>query len=120
LPEPIVSSTGDGAIELEKRGSGGRVEQFAEVLVYLLHVAWLKAKQAERARRMRPRRDSDPRVWLSGRDRCRGRWRTLAAEKLGEVDEATAQLRSTRDLLQEALRCECGSVDECARLLSES
>ncbi len=48
------------------------------------------------------------------------RWRTLASEKLGEVDEAIAQLRSTRDLLQEALRCECGSLDECARLLSES
>ena len=47
------------------------------------------------------------------------RWRTLASEKLGEVDEAIAQLRSTRDLLQEALRCECGSLDECARLLSE-
>lgn len=47
------------------------------------------------------------------------RWRTLASEKLGEVDEAIAQLRSTRDLLQEALRCECESLDECARLLSE-
>ena len=47
------------------------------------------------------------------------RWRTLASEKLGEVDETIAQLRSTRDLLQEALRCECGSLDECARLLSE-
>ncbi len=47
------------------------------------------------------------------------RWRTLASEKLGEVDEAIAQLRSTRDLLQEALRCGCGSLDECARLLSE-
>ena len=47
------------------------------------------------------------------------RWRTLAAEKLGEVDEAIAQLRLTSDLLQEALRCECGSLDECTRLLSE-
>lgn len=47
------------------------------------------------------------------------RWRMLASEKLGEVDEAIAQLRSTRDLLQEALRCECVSLDECARMLSE-
>jgi len=46
------------------------------------------------------------------------RWRTLATEKLGEVDEAVAQLRRTRELLEEALRCECGSLDECARLLS--
>ncbi len=42
------------------------------------------------------------------------RWRTLASQKLGEVDEAIAQLRSTRDLLQGALKCECGSLDECA------
>jgi MerR family redox-sensitive transcriptional activator SoxR len=48
------------------------------------------------------------------------RRRTLATEKLGEVDEAIAQLRTARDLLWEALRCQCGSLDECARLLSES
>jgi MerR family redox-sensitive transcriptional activator SoxR len=48
------------------------------------------------------------------------RWRTLATEKLGEVDEAIAQLRTARDLLWEALRCQCGSLGECARLLSES
>ena len=48
------------------------------------------------------------------------RWRMLASEKLVEVDEAIAQLRSTRDRLQEALRCECGSLDERAWLLFES
>jgi MerR family redox-sensitive transcriptional activator SoxR len=48
------------------------------------------------------------------------RWRVLDTEKLGEVEEAIVQLRTTRDLLQEALRCECGSLVECARLLSES
>lgn len=47
------------------------------------------------------------------------RWRTLASEKLGEVDEAIARLRETRELLEAALRCECASLDECARLLSE-
>ncbi len=48
------------------------------------------------------------------------RWRTLASEKLGEVDEAIAQLRETRELLEEALRCECASLDECARLLYQT
>ncbi len=48
------------------------------------------------------------------------RGRTLVSEKLGEVKEAIAQLRSTWDLLQGALRYECGSLDECARLLFES
>jgi hypothetical protein len=46
--------------------------------------------------------------------------RTLASETLVEVDEAIAQLRSSRDLLQEALKCQCGNLDECARLLFES
>ena len=47
------------------------------------------------------------------------RWQALASEKLGEVDEAIAQLRETRELLEEALRCECTSLDECARLLTD-
>ena len=45
------------------------------------------------------------------------RWHALASEKLIEVNEAIAQLRQTRELLEEALRCEFASLDECARLL---
>ncbi len=48
------------------------------------------------------------------------RWQALASEKLVEVDEAVAQLRETRELLEEALRCECASLDECARLLYQA
>ncbi len=48
------------------------------------------------------------------------RWQALASEKLVEVDEAIAQLRQTRGLLEEALRCECASLDECARLLYQT
>ena len=48
------------------------------------------------------------------------RWQALASEKLVEVDEAMAQLRQTRGLLEEALRCECASLDECARLLYQT
>jgi redox-sensitive transcriptional activator SoxR len=47
------------------------------------------------------------------------RWQALASEKLVEVDEAIARLRETRELLEEALRCECASLDECAWRLSE-
>lgn len=46
------------------------------------------------------------------------RWQLLAASKLEEVDELIANLRQMRELLAEALRCECASLDECARLLS--
>ena len=48
------------------------------------------------------------------------RWQALASEKLVVVDEAIAQLRQTRGLLEEALRCECASLDECARLLYQT
>ena len=48
------------------------------------------------------------------------RWQALASEKLVEVDEAITQLRQTRGLLEEALRCECASLDECARLLYQT
>ncbi len=48
------------------------------------------------------------------------RWQALASEKLVEVDKAIAQLRQTRGLLEEALRCECASLDECARLLYQT
>ena len=48
------------------------------------------------------------------------RWQALASEKLIEVNEAIAQLRQTRGLLEEALRCECASLDECARLLYQT
>ncbi len=48
------------------------------------------------------------------------RWQALASEKLIKVDEAIAQLRQTRGLLEEALRCECASLDKCARLLYQT
>lgn len=48
------------------------------------------------------------------------RWQALASEKLVEVEEAIAQLRETRQLLKEALRCECASLDECAWLLYQT
>lgn len=48
------------------------------------------------------------------------RWRTLARQKLAEVDESISRLRKARGLLEAALRRECGSLEECASLLSEA
>ena len=49
--------------------------------------------------------------------RAAQRWQALASEKLAEVEGSIARLRETKGLLEEALRCECASLDECARLL---
>ena len=49
--------------------------------------------------------------------RAAQRWQALASEKLVEVEGSIARLRETKGLLEEALRCECASLDECARLL---
>jgi MerR family transcriptional regulator, redox-sensitive transcriptional activator SoxR len=48
------------------------------------------------------------------------RWQALASEKLVEVEDAIVRLRRTRELLEEALRCGCASLDECARMLQEN
>lgn len=47
------------------------------------------------------------------------RWQHLASRKLQEVDGRIGELRRMRDLLEEAIRCDCVSLDECARFLSE-
>ena len=46
------------------------------------------------------------------------RWRALASSKIAEVDGLISRLRDMRGLLEEALRCDCASLDECASLLS--
>ncbi len=45
------------------------------------------------------------------------RWRTLASRKLKEVKELVAELRQIEDLLEEALRCQCATLAECAHQL---
>ncbi|MDP9474368.1 MAG: MerR family transcriptional regulator [Actinomycetota bacterium] len=46
-------------------------------------------------------------------------WRALAGRKLEEIDESILKLQEARSMLEEALRRGCGSVEECASLLSE-
>ena len=46
------------------------------------------------------------------------RWRTLASRKLEEVDRLVAELGQMRELLEEALRCQCADLDKCAHQLS--
>jgi hypothetical protein len=47
------------------------------------------------------------------------RWLTLASEKVVEVNGLIARLAEMRDRLNEALRCEGSSLDECAELLAD-
>ena len=47
------------------------------------------------------------------------RWRSLASQKLEEVDELMARLQHIKRLLPEVLRCDCASLEECADLLAD-
>jgi len=48
------------------------------------------------------------------------RWQALAKHKLAEVDALIARAQRMKRLLEECLlRCQCLSLDECARLISE-
>ena len=42
------------------------------------------------------------------------RWRSLAADKLAEMDAVIARARRMRRVLEESLRCDCLALEECA------
>jgi len=42
------------------------------------------------------------------------RWRSLAEEKLPEIDEHLERARTARELLAAALSCECSGLDTCS------
>ncbi len=44
------------------------------------------------------------------------RWQTLAGRKLSEVDALIEQLQGTRRVLERALLCDCGSLEQCAEV----
>lgn len=48
------------------------------------------------------------------------RWQALASNKLAEVEGLISRLRQMQELLEEALRCDCASLDECPSLLNRS
>ena len=43
------------------------------------------------------------------------RWRGLAEKKLGEVEERIAEACRMRAVLQQAMRCECPTFEDCTR-----
>lgn len=45
------------------------------------------------------------------------RWRDLATRKLPEVDALIARAQGMRRILEAGLRCECPTLEECARAL---
>jgi MerR family redox-sensitive transcriptional activator SoxR len=40
-------------------------------------------------------------------------WRTIAQQKLGELDAHMARVAAAKELLVSALRCECSGLDTC-------
>jgi MerR family redox-sensitive transcriptional activator SoxR len=48
------------------------------------------------------------------------RWRTLARRKLAEIDAQMRQLRRMRVLLESGSRCQCLSIEDCARLIGSA
>lgn len=45
------------------------------------------------------------------------RWQTLATEKMPQIDALIEQAYRMKRLLEESLRCECLTLDDCARAL---
>ncbi len=54
---------------------------------------------------------------LAGEGGGPGRWRALAERKLQEVDALIERAQATRRLLEESLRCDCVTLEECATVL---
>lgn len=50
---------------------------------------------------------------LASQEEAPARWRRMAAQKLGEVDEQLGRLRKMRNLLHAALSCNCTSMSRC-------
>ena len=45
------------------------------------------------------------------------RWRTLAKRKLEEIEAQIGQLERMKVLLQSSFRCQCLSIEDCARII---
>ncbi len=43
------------------------------------------------------------------------RWRALAEKKLGEMQERIAEAENMRSVLQNLMRCECPTFEDCTR-----
>ncbi|HEX8771735.1 MAG TPA: MerR family transcriptional regulator [Acidimicrobiales bacterium] len=54
---------------------------------------------------------------LAGEDEPPARWRALAERKLVEVDAVIARAQAARRLLEESLRCNCVTLDQCVAVL---
>ncbi len=60
---------------------------------------------------------AEVRELLAGEEEPPSRWRALAERKLVEVDALIAKAQATRRLLEESLRCNCVSLDQCDTVL---
>lgn len=41
------------------------------------------------------------------------RWRSLAEQKLAEIEAQMARIQTMKRILEEGIRCDCPSLDEC-------
>ncbi len=48
------------------------------------------------------------------------RWRTLAEQKLAELEVQIARAQGMKRVLEEGMRCECLNLDECLPLVTET
>ncbi len=43
-----------------------------------------------------------------------GRWRTLAGEKIVELEEMMVQIQAMKSLLEKTRQCQCATLEDCA------
>ena len=48
------------------------------------------------------------------------RWRTLAVQKLAELDGQISRAQGMKHVLEEGIRCQCLNLDECLPLISRN
>lgn len=46
------------------------------------------------------------------------RWRDLARRKISEMDDLISRAKGIRMVLERVLRCECGTLEDCGRILA--
>ncbi len=56
---------------------------------------------------------------FSGATPPASRWRMLAERKIAEIEHQMSRLQSMKRLLDSSFRCECPSIEACARMIAK-
>ncbi len=57
---------------------------------------------------------------FSGATPPASRWRMLAERKVAEIEHQMSRLQSMKRLLDSSFRCECPSIEACARMIAKT